>query len=230
MILLILATKMPNCDVVGQETSQSSLAEIVDIKPPSKSIKNTSSALSLGGQKNKGEATGCTEAGLTGGQPGLTASPKLLHNKSKPKMVKPKKPVISVWKTIESKGRRHRREKPKPNEKLSAKSRRQKIVNDASRSKNSKYPKSSPKEKFHNENRQWSNSHKSMSFPPYESSVPMPWEPYFNMHYFCPPWNYSSYMPSPSYFCQTHREPVINELSPMCDGCFNHKNPVNTEK
>jgi hypothetical protein len=53
MILLILATKMPNCDVVGQETSQSSLAEIVDIKPPSKSIKNTSSALSLGGKKTK---------------------------------------------------------------------------------------------------------------------------------------------------------------------------------
>jgi hypothetical protein len=139
-------------------------------------------------------------------------------------MVKPKKPEIGVWKTIESKGRKHRREKPKPNEKLPAKSRRQKIVNDASRSKNSKYPKSSPKEKFHNENRQWSNSHKSMSFPPYESSMPMPWEPYFNMHYFCPLWYYSSYMPSPSYFCQTHREPVINEPSPMRNDRFNHKN------
>jgi hypothetical protein len=40
---------LPNCDVVGQETSQQSLAEIVDPKSPSKSIKNTSSALSLGG-------------------------------------------------------------------------------------------------------------------------------------------------------------------------------------
>jgi hypothetical protein len=27
-----------------------------------------------------------------------------------------------------------------------------------------------------------------MWFTPYESSMPMPWEPYFNMHYFCPPW------------------------------------------
>jgi hypothetical protein len=145
---------LPSCDVVGQETSRPSLAEILIPKSPSKSIKNTSSALSLGGQQNKGEATGCTEAGLTGGQPGLTASPRLLCNKSKPKMDKPKKPEISVWKTIESKGCKHRREKSKPNEKLPAKSRRQKIVNDASRSKNSKCPKSSPKEKFHKVNRQ----------------------------------------------------------------------------
>jgi hypothetical protein len=58
---------LPNCDVVGQETTRLSLAEIVDPKSPSKRIKNTSSALSLGGQQNKGEATGCTEAGLTGG-------------------------------------------------------------------------------------------------------------------------------------------------------------------
>jgi hypothetical protein len=115
-------------------------------------------------------------------------------------------------------------EKLKSNGKLPAKSRRQKIVNDASRSKNSKCPKSSPKEKFHNENRQWSNSHKSMSFPPYGSSMPMPWEPYFNMHYFCPPWHYSSYMSCPSYFCQTHREPVINEPSPMRNDYFDHKN------
>jgi hypothetical protein len=139
-------------------------------------------------------------------------------------MVKPKKPEIGVWKTIKSKVRKHQREKPKPNEKLPAKSQRQKIINDASRSKNSKCPKSSPKEKFHNENRQWSNSHKSMSFPPYGSSMPMPWEPYFNMHYICPSWYYSSYMPSPSYFCQTHRELVINEPSPMCNDHFNHKN------
>jgi hypothetical protein len=139
-------------------------------------------------------------------------------------MVKPKKPEIGVWKTIETKGCKHQKEKPKPNEKLPANSRRQKIVNDASWSKNSKCPKSSPKEKFHNENRQWSNSHKSMSFPPYGSSMPMPWEPYFNMHYICPSWYYSSYMPSPSYFCQTHRELVINEPSPMCNDRFNHKN------
>jgi hypothetical protein len=94
-----------------------------------------------GGQQNKGEATSCTEAGLTEGQPGLTASPSLMHNKSKPKMVKPKKPEIGVLITIESKGRKHRREKPKPNEKLPAKSQRQNNVNGASRSKNSKRPK-----------------------------------------------------------------------------------------
>jgi hypothetical protein len=40
---------LPNCDVVGQETSRPSLARIVDPKSPCKSIKNTSSALSLGG-------------------------------------------------------------------------------------------------------------------------------------------------------------------------------------
>jgi hypothetical protein len=58
---------LPSCDVVGQETSRPSLAEIVIPKSPSKSIKNTSSTLSLKGQQNKGKATGCTEAGLTGG-------------------------------------------------------------------------------------------------------------------------------------------------------------------
>jgi hypothetical protein len=57
-------------------------------------------------------------------------------------------------KKVESKRRqKHQREKPKSNEKLPAKSQRQNNVNGASRSKNSKRPKSSPKEKFHNENR-----------------------------------------------------------------------------
>jgi hypothetical protein len=128
-------------------------------------------------------------------------------------MVKPKKPEIGVWETIESKGRKHQREKPKSNEKLSAKSQRQNNVNGAALSNNSKRPKPSPREMFHNENQHWSNSHKSMSFHPYVSSMPMPWEPYFNMHYFCPPWYYNSYMPSPGYFCPnyiTHRGAVIN--------------------
>jgi hypothetical protein len=221
-----------NCDVVGQETSRPSLAEIVDLKSPNKSIEPTSSTSTLRGQQNKGIGAGCAVTGLTGGQtdltagqPGLTTSSRVSQNKSKPKMFMPKKPEIGVWKTIESKGRhKHHRENRKSNGKLPAKSRRQKIVNDASRSKNSKCPKSSPKEKFHNENRQWSNSHKSMPFPPYGSSMPMPWEPYFNMHYFCPPWYYNSYMPSPSYFCQTHREPVINEPSHMHNDRFDHKN------
>jgi hypothetical protein len=178
----------------------------------------------LGGQQNKGNGA---QTGLTGGQPGLTAAPRLLQNKSKLKMVKLKKPEIGVWKTIESKGRKHQREKPKSNEKLPAKSQRQNNVNGVSRSKNSKRPKPSPREKFHNENRQWSNSHKSMSFPLYGSSTPMPWKTYFNMHYFCPPWYYNSYMGSPSYFGPnyiTHREPVINEPSSMRSDCFDHKN------
>jgi hypothetical protein len=88
-------------------------------------------------QQNKGndvDQTG-TQTGLTGG--GLTASPRFLQNKSKPKMVKPKKSEIGVWKTIESKGRKHQREKLKLNE-LLAKSQRQNNVNGASRSKNSK--------------------------------------------------------------------------------------------
>jgi hypothetical protein len=225
---------LTNCDVVGQETSRPSIAEIVDLKSPNKSIEATSSTSMLGGQQNKGNGAGCAatgltgaQTGLTGGQPGLTAAPRLSQNKSKPKKVKSKKPEIGVRKTIESKGCKHQREKPKSNEKLLAKSQRQNNVNGASRSKNSKRPKPSPREKFHNENRQWSNSHKSMPFPPYGSSTPMPWEPYFNMHYFCPPWYYNSYMGSPSYFGPnyiTHRESVINEPSPMRSDCFDHKN------
>jgi hypothetical protein len=62
----------------------------------------------------------------------------------------------------------------------------------------------------------------------------IPWEPYFNMHYFCPPWYYSSYMPSPGYFHAnyiTHREPVINKSSPMCNDRFDHKNqPIHKNK
>jgi hypothetical protein len=41
---------LPNYDVVGQETSWSFLAEIVDLKPPSKSIEVTSSTSTLGGK------------------------------------------------------------------------------------------------------------------------------------------------------------------------------------
>jgi hypothetical protein len=118
----------------------------------------------------------------------MSASSRVSQNKSKPKMVKPKKPEIGVWKTIESKDHhKHQREKPKSNKNFSANSQRQNNVNGASRSKNSKHPKPSPREKFHNKNRQWSNSHKSILFPPCGLSMPIPWEPNFNMHYFCPP-------------------------------------------
>jgi hypothetical protein len=103
---------LPNCDVVGQGTSRPSLAEIVDLKSPSKSIDATSSTSTLEGQQNKCNDDGCTVTGLTGartgltgaqtgligGQLGLIVSPWLLQNKSKPKMVKPKKAKICVWK------------------------------------------------------------------------------------------------------------------------------------
>ena len=60
-------------------------------------------------------------------------------------MVKPKKPDIGVWKTVEAKDRtKHQKEKPKPVlGELLAKSKKQN--NDASRSKNSKQAKSVPK-------------------------------------------------------------------------------------
>jgi hypothetical protein len=44
---------LPNCDVVGQETSRLFLAEIVDLKSPNKSIDVTSSTSTLGGNKTK---------------------------------------------------------------------------------------------------------------------------------------------------------------------------------
>jgi hypothetical protein len=115
---------LPNCAVVGQETSRPSLAEIVDLKSPNKSIEATSSTSMLGGQQNKGIGAGCTvtgltgaqtgltgaQTGLTGRQPGLTTSSRVSQDKFKLKMVKPKKPEIGVWKTIESKGRhKHQR-------------------------------------------------------------------------------------------------------------------------
>jgi hypothetical protein len=123
---------LPNCDVVGQETSRPPLAEIVDLKSPNKSIEATCSTSTLGGQQNKGIGAGCSvtgltgaqtgltgaqtgltgaQTGLTGRQPGLTASSRVSQNKFKLKMVKPKKPEIGVWKTIESKGcHKHQRE------------------------------------------------------------------------------------------------------------------------
>jgi hypothetical protein len=57
---------------------------------------------------------------------------------------------IGVWKTIESKSRSKRqKEMSKFNEKLPAKSQRQKNVNDGICSKNSKHSKSYHGEKFH---------------------------------------------------------------------------------
>jgi len=52
--------------------------------------------------------------GLTGSPTGQTASSRVSPNNSKPKMVKPKKSEIGVWKTVEAKDRKkHQKEKPK---------------------------------------------------------------------------------------------------------------------
>jgi hypothetical protein len=75
--------KLPNCDVVGLETSRSSLAEIVDPKSPSKSIETGSSTSTLRGQHNKGNNVSCIVTSLTGSQTGLTASSRVLQKKSK---------------------------------------------------------------------------------------------------------------------------------------------------
>ena len=111
-------------------------------------------------------------------------------------MVKPKKPEIGVWKIVEAKGcKKHQKEKLKPiHRKLPAKSKRQINVNDASRPKNFKQPKFASKQKFHEQNRQWSNPHISMPFSSYGAPLHVPWEFYFNMHYPYLPWSYNSYM------------------------------------
>jgi len=140
---------LPICDVVGQDTVRPSQAEIVEPNSPCKSTETKSSTSTLGGQQNIGKTSGCTATDLTGLKTGLTGSSGVLQNKAKPKMVKPKKQEIGIWKTVEAKGRRkHQKEKPKPVlGELQAKSRKQN--NDASRSKNSKQAKSVPKQKFY---------------------------------------------------------------------------------
>ena len=68
-------------------------------------------------------------------------------------MVKPKKPEIGVWKTVESKSRhKHEKEKPKPNKKLLARSSNQKDIKHASQAKKFKQ---TPKHQIHHQNRQW---------------------------------------------------------------------------
>ena len=96
---------LPICDVAGQDIIRPSQAEIVEPNSPSKYTETNSSTSTLGRQQNKGKGAGCTATGLTGSPTGLTASPRVSQNKSKPKMVKPKKPEIGVWKTVESKSR-----------------------------------------------------------------------------------------------------------------------------
>ena len=101
-------------------------------------------------------------------------------------------------------------------------------VNNASRPKNSKHSKSAPKQKFHNQNRQWSNPHISMPFSSYGAPLHVLWEFYFNKHYSYPPWSYNSYMSfPPRYFCPdyiTYKESAIKKSPPANNDRFNHKN------
>ena len=83
-------------DVAGQAVIRPFQAEFVDQKSPSKCMETNSSTSTLEGQQNNGNGVGCTATGLTGSPTGLTASPRVSQNKSKPKMVKPKKPEIGV--------------------------------------------------------------------------------------------------------------------------------------
>jgi hypothetical protein len=69
----------------------------------------------LGGQQNKGKGAGYVNTDLTSLLTGLTTSLRVLRNKSKLKMVKPKKNDVGICKTIEPEGRhKHEKEKLKP--------------------------------------------------------------------------------------------------------------------
>src|SRR6185437_1630209 len=178
-------------------------------------------------QQNKGKDAGCIATGLTGSTTGLTGSSRILQNKSKLKMVKPKKPEIGVWKTVESKGRhKHQKEKLKPFlGDLLAKSKKQN--NDASRSKHPKHSRYTPKQQFHDRNRQPNNFPNLIPFSSYRSSIHMPYGSYYSMPSFYPSWYYNSCMPSlprylyPDYI--TNREPVISKPLPTINDRFDEK-------
>ena len=204
-------------DVACQDTIRLSQAEIIEPKSPNKSTKTKSSTSTLGGQQNKGKDAGCITTGLTGSTTGLTGSFKVLQNKSKLKVVKPKKPEIGVWKTVQAKGHsKHQKAKPKLIGEFPAKPQKQRDAKDASWLNKSKQLTSSPKCQFHDRNRQWNNfPTSSMPFSSHESPMRMPCGSYFYMPYSCPIWSYNPWMPaSYSYFGQNHvtyREPVINK-------------------
>src|SRR6185312_2923209 len=189
-------------DVAGQDTIRASQAEIVELKSPNKSTETKSSTSTLGGQQNKGKDAGCIATGQNGSTTGLTGSSRVLQNKSNPKMVKPKKSEIGVWKTVESKGRhKHQKEKPKPFlGDLPAKFRKQN--NDASRLKHPKHSRSTPRQQFHDRNWQTNNIPSSVPFSSHRSSTHIPYGSYYSMPCFYPSWYFNSYMPSlPTYLC-----------------------------
>ena len=142
-------------------------------------------------------------------------------------MVKPKKPEIGVWKTVESKcHHKHQKEKPKPFlGDLPPKSKKQN--NDASRPKHPKHSRSTPRQQFHDRNRQQNNFPNSMPFPSHRSPIPMPCGSYYSMPYFYPSWYYNSCLqPLPRYLCPdyiTYRESAISKPSPINNYHFNHK-------
>jgi len=151
-------------------------------------------------------------------------------------MVKPKKPDIGVWKTVQAKGHsKHQKAKPKPIGEFPAKPQNQRDTKDASWPNESKQPRSSPKRQFHNKNRQWNNFSTSMPFPSYGSLMHMPWGADFNLPYSCALWFHISYMSSlPTYLCPNYiiyKEPAISKPSPTNNGRFDPKNrPVQKKK
>ena len=132
-------------NVASQDTIRPSQAEIVEPNFPSKSTETKFSTSTLGGQQNIVKGSGCTATGLTGYPTGLTGSSKVLQNKSKHKMVKPKKSEIGVWKTVQSKGHsKHQKAKPKPIGEFLVKPQKQRDAKDASWPNKSKQSRSSP--------------------------------------------------------------------------------------
>ena len=111
-----------------------------------------------GGNKTKAKDAGCITTGLTGSTTDLTGSFKVLQNNSKLKVVKPKKPEISVCKTVQAKGHsKHQKANPKSIGEFPANPQKQRDAKDASWPNKSKQPRSSPKCQFSDKNRQWNN-------------------------------------------------------------------------
>ena len=118
-------------------------------------------------------------------------------------------------KNVESKGcHKHQKEKSKPFlGDLPAKFKKQN--NDASWSKHPKHLRSTPRQQFHDRNRQLNNFPNSMPFSSHRSSIHMPCGSYYSMLCFYPSWYYNSCMPSlprylyPDYI--TYRELAISK-------------------
>ena len=144
-------------------------------------------------------------------------------------MVKPKKPEIGVWKTVQLKviaSIKRQSRNPLESFRLNLKNNEmQKILVGLINPNNQDHLQNT----FHSKNRQWNNFSTSMLFPSYGSPMHMPWGADFNLPYSCGPWFIISYMSSlPTYLCPnyiiTYREPAISKPSPTNNGCFDPKN------